>query len=212
VTDDPKDGDGRAEDGDGRAEDGGGRSVRRLIGGLPGLLTATVTLVAAALGVLFLLVPSLKPLPRDQISASLSVPTVEGAVSEMDWATRQYPGNPVGALNRLIPNGFDPKTDGLITGMVVYVRLQVNGFQHRSIKLRARAYDTSTNEVATNVNLSQIYPSAADIQIDAPSRSSVQLMFLTDLTKFPGRHFIRVEAYDDGGILSYADSPPIGIG
>jgi len=178
------------------------------MGTLPGRLTAVLTLAATGLGVLFLLVPSLRPLSRDQIDASLTVPTVETGVTELDWAARQYPTDTLGELRKLIGRPFNPKTDGVVPGMVVYVGLKTDGFQHRTIALRARVYDVRTRRPEPNSDFSTILPKAGVRRIDAPSRSSVQLLFLDDVSSL-GRYFVRVEAYDDGGILAYADSAPI---
>lgn len=196
-----------------QSQDGGSRSWREELRSLPGALKAAATLIAAVLGVLFLLVPSLRPLSRDQIGATVTVPTIEGCVSELAWVVRQYPGDdPTRKLTELIGKPFDENVNGYIRGMVVYVGLKVEGFQHRSIELRARIYDASTKNVATNANLKEIYPKADHVGVNAPSRASVQLMLLTDLTRYQGRYFVRVEAYDKNGILGYADSPTIGTG
>ncbi|HEX3872668.1 MAG TPA: hypothetical protein VHW26_00880 [Solirubrobacteraceae bacterium] len=188
-------------------------SVVRLLGPVAGSLTAVVTLIAAVLGVLFLLVPSLQPLSRSKIDASISVPTVEPDVSELRWAEHQYPrGGRAGAievLGKLLGHPYNQHTDGTVEGMVVYVRLATDGFQHRSISLRAEVYDAHTGEPPRSVDISQIYPRSGTLTVDAPSRSSVQLMLLDDVKHLSGVFFVRVEAYDDGGVLAYADSPLI---
>jgi hypothetical protein len=173
-----------------------------------GALTAAATLCTAVLGVLFLLVPSLKPLSRDKIEASLTVPTVETQVDLFDWATRQYPGRPRRELHKLLGHPYGPNDAG--AGLVVYVQLQADGFKRRAIKLRARIYDSATRRPSTDLlSGGQILPQSGRLRIDAPSRSSVQLMLLNDFSRVPGRRFVRVEAYDDGGILAYADSKTI---
>jgi hypothetical protein len=188
-------------------------SVVRLLGPVSGTLTGIVTLIAAVLGVVFLLVPSLQPLSRDKIDASITVPTVESGVSELRWAEHQYPrGGRAGAiteLGKLLGHRFDPRTDGTVRGMVAYVRLQTDGFKHRSISLRAEVYDARTGEPPRSADISEIYPRSGTLRIDAPSRSSVQLMLLDDVAQLSGVFFVRVEAYDDDGVLAYADSPPI---
>jgi hypothetical protein len=185
----------------------GRRSVRQLLGTARGALTATATLVTAVLGVVFVLVPSLRPLPRDRIEASLTVPTVEGRVDLLEWARRQFPGDPRGELQRLL--GHPYRVADAAAGLVVYVRLRAEGFKRRSIRLRARVYDARTRRPPADLDTGEIIPESGQLRIDAPSRASVQLMILDDFSRVPGRYFVRVEAYDDGGMLAYADSDVI---
>lgn len=182
----------------------GGRSLQRQLSTARGGLTATATLVTAVLGVVFLLIPSVRPLPRDKIEASLSVPTVESRVDLLEWARRQYPRDPLGELRRLLGHPYR-ETDAA-AGLVVYVRLRAEGFKRRSIRLRARVYDARTRRPPEDLDTDEIIPESGQLRIDAPSRASVQLMILDDFSRVPGRYFVRVEAYDDGGMLAYADS------
>jgi hypothetical protein len=185
------------------------RSVRRALRTVPGAIGATATLITGVLGVVFLLIPSWRPLSRDQVKASLTVPAVETNVSVVEWANRQYPGDPAGALARLI--GHKPAAeDTAYDGLVVYVSLQADGFKNRAIRLRARVYDAATQRRDPQQNPEQMtYPKAGELKIDAPSRSSIQLLLLNDFSDIGGRYFVRVEAYDDDGILAYADSDEI---
>jgi hypothetical protein len=185
----------------------GGRSTQRLLSTARGGLTATATLVTAVLGVVFLLIPSVRPLPRDKIEASLSVPTVESRVDLLEWARRQYPHDPRGELHKLL--GHPYRASDAAAGMVVYVRLHAEGFKRRSIRLRARVYDARTRRPPENLDTDEIIPESGHLRIDAPSRASVQLLILDDFSRVPGRYFVRVEAYDDGGMLAYADSDTI---
>lgn len=182
----------------------GGRSVKQVLGTARGALTATATLVTAMLGVVFLLVPSLRPLPRDKIEASLTVPTVEGRVDLLEWARRQYPGDPQGELQRLLGHSY--RDSDAAAGLVVYVRLRAEGFKRRAIRLRARVYDARTRRPPEDLDTDEIIPESGQLRIDAPSRASVQLILLDDFSRLPGRYFVRVEAYDDGGMLAYGDS------
>ena len=183
----------------------GGRSALRVLGTVRGALTATATVLTAVLGVVFLLIPSWRPLPRDRISASLSIVTLEHDVGLLDWAGRQYPGDTAKRLRRLI--GHEPtENDRSTSGLVVYVRLETDGFKRRSIRLRPRVYDAITQRPLENAEIETLYPKTRLLKIDAPSRSSIQLLLLDSLTGFPGPYFIRVEAYDDAGILAFADS------
>jgi len=189
--------------------DGGHRSIGQVLGTARGALGATATLATGVLGVVFLLVPSWRPLARDQIRASLTVPVIETRVGLLDWARRQYPGDPMGTLVRLVGHRLDAEDKGF-EGLVVYVSLQSEGFKHRAIRLRARVYNTRTQRPDGGLDPDQMaYPETSRLQIDAPSRSSVQLLLLDDFSDVGGTYFVRVEAYDDDGILAYADSRQI---
>jgi hypothetical protein len=185
------------------------KPIASAFGTLRGALTTTAGVITAVLGVVFLLVPNWKPVPRDKVRASVSIATVEQFVGLEDWAERQYPGDPHKALRRILdhePTQLDKEQSGL----VVYVRLETDGFKRRKIKLRARVYLSGTRRPPQNVDTKVIYPQAGELEIDAPSRSSIQLLYLKDLT-VPHTYFVRVEAFDDDGILAYTDSKPITI-
>jgi hypothetical protein len=184
-------------------------AVRKAFVSVSGALAGTATFIVTILGAVFLVVPSWRPLSRDKIQASLTVPAVESKLSTRGWAHRQFPGRGRAdeELRRAI--GAKPTANQLnASGTVVYVRLQVDGFKRRAIRLRARLYYADTKQPANN-GVKQAYPTN-NLKIDAPSRSSVQLLFLKDLSDLPGeKYFVRVEAYDGGGILAYADSGTI---
>ncbi len=184
-----------------------GRVIKRLLGTAPRALTAAATLATAVLGVIFVLVPSLRPLPRDKIEASLTVPTVEGQVDLAEWARRQHPRDPLGKLENLL--GHPYREADASAGLVVYVRLRADGFKRRSIRLRARVYDADTRRPPEHLDTDEIIPESGQLRIDAPSRSSVPLMILDDFSRIPGRYFVRVEAFDNAGMLAYADSDTI---
>lgn len=95
-------------------------------------------------------------------------------------------------------------------GSVVYVRVEVDGYKHRLVKLRVRLYDLKTKQ-----RLPQFPPKFDDSSratIDAPNRRSVQLMFISDLSNEGRRpEFLRVELFDSdsGRMLAVADSPAL---
>jgi len=181
------------------------KQVVKALGTARGAVTATATVITAVLGVVFLLIPSWRPLSRDKIEASVSVVALENDVPLEEWARRQYPGDPQGTLRKLL--GHAPNAnDRSVSGLVVYVRLQADGFKHRSVRLRPRVYDADTRRPPADADFQSIYPETGRLKIDAPSRSSIQLILLDSFTGIPGRYFVRVEAYDSGGILAFDDS------
>jgi hypothetical protein len=183
--------------------------VAHAIRRLPALTAGFVAFIGTALGVLFVLVPSLRPLPRDRIEASLSVPAIENHVGVKEWATRQFPKDTGRHLTELLHHRYGPH-DREGTGTIVFVRLSTVGFQHRSLNLRVVAIDPRQQAAPKDVDITTTFPLAGTLRVDAPSRQSVQLLFIDDLGYVTGVPlFLRVEAYDDHGVLAYADSSTI---
>ncbi len=135
---------------------------------------------------------------------------IENHVSVGRWAHLQYRGDERHVSRRLAGLlGHAPTArDTRPRGSVVYVRLTTDGFKRRSIKLRATLYNADTRTPSHNTRSTIEFPSAGRLGIDAPSRASIQLLFVTDLTFIDGRFFFRVTAYDGSGVLAYADSRP----
>lgn len=181
------------------------RAVVRNLGTVRGGLTATASVITAVLGVVFLLLPSWKPLSRDKIEASVTIAAIERDVSLRDWSERQFPGDPAGELRRLVGRPLGKGEDESV-GTVAYVQLRADGFKRRTIELRTRIYDARTRRPPESADFGVVYPKSGRLKIDAPSRGSVQLIMLDRFTIVPGCYFIRVEAYDKGGILAYDDS------
>jgi hypothetical protein len=178
-----------------------------MLGTVRGGVTATAGVITAVLGAVFLVFPAWRPLPRDKIEASVNVAEVEHNVGLRAWAARQFPDDPHGHLRKLL--GYDDLDRVRASkGMVLYVVLTTDGFKRRSLKLRTRVYDVATGEPA-QLEAPRLLPRASDLKIDAPSRSSVQLLILSELQGLGGRYRVRVEAYDGAGILAYGDSPVI---
>jgi hypothetical protein len=170
-------------------------------------VSALATLIGAVLGVVFLLVPGLKPLPRDRISASVAVADIENNISVGRWARLQYPKSHEDRLRQFL--GHKPKRAELqFRGMLVYVKLTTEGFKRRSVRLSAKLYDARTRRPSANTRAVNEFPESGKLKIRTPSRESIQLLFVSELSQVSGRFFLRVSAFDDSGILAYADSKP----
>ncbi len=170
--------------------------------------TAVAGLVTAAIGVLFLLVPELKPLTRDKISASVAVTDIENHVSAARWARLQYPKHHAQRLRDFLGDDASPD-DHRALGSIIYVRLRTDGFKRRSIRLRATLYNAQTRTPSRAARATVTFPDSGKLSIDTPSASSIQLLFVSDVgIAIPGRYYFRVAAFDDSGILAYADSRP----
>lgn len=188
----------------------GGPGVRRLSNVAWAMLTAVVALVGSLVTVLFTLVPSLKPDPREQIGAAISVFAVDANVTLADWAHRAYPD--WRAEYKLIFNTPTPAPDLLaVLGDVVYVRTQVDGYKHRSVTLQWSVYDAAHHTPdGGRIDYGKLVsaPPIPPLKIDSPNRSSVQLLFVPlvgELVDTP-RTFVRVELDDPQGVLAITDT------
>jgi hypothetical protein len=184
------------------------RWLSTLRGGVAGVLG----LVTAVFGVLFVVRPDLRPPSRDKVSASLEVLAVEPRVPLIEWARRQFGDGAEEKLRKLLDAERLTADERKFPGTVAYVRLQADGFKNRDVSLRARIYNAQSRRPATDIDLplQQVNGGISSIPIDAPSRTSVQLLFITDLHGIgPVKTFIRAELYDDEGMIAVADSPTL---
>lgn len=182
--------------------------LRRVSGVAWAVATALVALVASLVPLVFQLVPAWKPDPRDKVSADISVIAVEPHASLRTWLSRQYPGD-AGARERILGHKGVVPGELAFPGEVVYVRMEVSGSKGRAVRLRARLYRARQQQplVIPSGSEQNFGGRAAAVRIDAPSRSSVQLLFIDDLSQTPLPIFVRVELFNDDGILAVADSP-----
>lgn len=186
------------------------RGWRRLIGEGRTFVAAMLALVAGAVGLVFQLVPSLKPDPRENVGAAIEIFAVESGVPVSTWAKEAYSGDLGEAYERAL-GVREPEPDQLsYAGTVVYVRVEVDGYKHRTVQLRVALYDARTRQRETG-GFGQNVQRRSAVPIDSPNRRSVQLMFIPDLSSQTSREFLRVELVDaeSGSILAVADSPTL---
>jgi hypothetical protein len=182
-------------------------------------LVAVVALAGSVAGVVFTLLPDLKPDPREQISAAVSVFAVEPNVTISSWAHRAYPDSWSAEFQRIFQTKH-PRADLLTNrGDVVYVRTNVDGYKHRSVSLKWSVYDADgcrrrSGTCRLDYDRVAAAPHIPDLQIDAPSRSSVQLLFIPSIQDLqdPARTFIRIELDDAHGTLAVTDTPILRYG
>jgi hypothetical protein len=186
------------------------RGWRRLIGEGRTFVAAMIALVAGVVGLVFQLVPSLKPDPRENVGAAIEIFAVESQVPVSTWAQEAFSGDPGEAYRRAL-GVRDPDPDQLgYAGTVIYVRVEVDGYKHRTVQLRVALYDARTRQREKGAFGQNVQRRSA-VPIDSPNRRSVQLMFVPDLSSQTTREFLRVELVDaeSGSILAVTDSPPL---
>jgi hypothetical protein len=114
------------------------------------------------------------------------------------------------ATERVLGTRTPEPNELTLTGTVVYVRTEVDGYKHRAISIRVRLYVARSQRRAPT-RFAAPYRETSGARIDSPNRRSVQLLFLPDLRAEPTPEFLRVELIDaqSGSMLAVADSPEL---
>jgi hypothetical protein len=168
------------------------------------VVAAVVALATSGVALLFTLVPTLKPDPREDIGGEVAVFAVEPGVSFNDWLGRVFPDPR--DRRRIIAKAIGPKPEPSelkIKGEVIYVKSTVTGFKHRNVTLHPTVYSAATQE---EVNLRG--PDVPPVRVDAPTERSVSVLWIPSLVSgSKTRVFVRVALHDDAGaILAVDDS------
>ena len=198
-----------ANSGDGREPNSPSTGGIRGVGlGAWAILVAALAFASSLTSLVFTLVPDLKPDPRDSVLAQLTVYAVDPDVTLRDYLTAaegsgmRLPSN-LSLATRAQLNGF--------VGDVVYVRTLVDGFKHRHVRLIWRIYDARTQHVIPTLDTANLPPplrNLSDVNLDTPSTSTVQLLWISSLDGDEPT-FVRIVMYDGTRILAIADSPVI---
>lgn len=165
--------------------------INVVVAALLGFLTGGVALV-------FQLAPGLKPDPRDRVGADVAIFALEPSVTIGEWIERKFPA--AGALE-------DQHPDRQAPGELLYVRTTVDGHKHRDVSLRFNVFSARTHRLIPPERIDA--PPISTLNLSAPSERSVHVVWVPDLTLFAQDVFIRVELWDDKGILAVEDSPRI---
>lgn len=179
------------------------------------LLTAVLALASGAVGLVFDLWPDLRPDPRTTHAAEMKVLAVELAVPVDDWMRRvapdpqAYAGRRRAYLRRAFA-GLDAPTPPAVRaalsveGQLFYVRMRIEGFKRRSLRLRWSMYRADrARRLATQGSQ---HATGASVVGEAPSDTSVALVW-TPAVVVSGPVFTRFELVDDEGtMLAVADS------
>lgn len=170
------------------------------------LITSFVALAAAVISLAYQLWPQIKPDPREDVSAQLSVLAVEPEVTLRQWLERK---RATAEERAHILGTTEPGETLKFKGQVVYVRIDVSGSKGGSVRLSAQLYN-ARRQKQVSLEEDPIYARSSTVHINSPRRGSVQLLFMADLSVETELQFIRVELRSEGdGLLAVADSPPI---
>lgn len=171
------------------------------------VLTAVVALAGSLVSLAFTLVPALKPDPLDQVGAALSVFAVEPNERIDTWAKHVYGDAWRKQLAELLDVSRLEPDQLRGRGIVIYVQTQVDGYKHRSVDLTWSVHKASTGSTLDYTQLTGDAISRPHLNIDAPNRRSVQLLFIPSLQKQPLPVFVRVELVDGHETLAVTDTP-----
>lgn len=172
---------------------------RRLVTQANVVATAVLALATGAVALLFQLAPFLKPDPRDRVGADVSIFALEPNVELGEWIKRAFPPDEQGEAGREYP-------DRGAQGEMLYVRTAVDGHKHRDVRLRYAIYYAADETRVPPEDIDA--PPLRPFDLSSPSERSVQALWVPDLSGEPAL-FIRVELWDDEGMLAVADSPRI---
>ncbi len=158
--------------------------------------TALVALVASVVGLMFQLAPYLRPDPRDRVGADVAVFALEPGVKLGDWIKRGFPPE----RQEVLAKRYHDKEAG---GELLYVRIAVDGHKHRDVTLRYDVYHWSDGTRIPPEDIDG--PTLDPVGLSSPNERSVQLLWIPS---FRGERdiFIRVQLWDDHGMLAVEDS------
>lgn len=170
----------------------------------------TLTTIGAAIGVLgaistfvYNVRPDLKPDPRTDRSADVSIFAVDRGVSLDSWLRRVAPDHATYKKRRAgyVKEGVFMST----RGEVAYVDSTVKGFKRRETSISYSIYDAKTKARLPARALSDVVGSTR--KLDAPNDRAVVQLWLPPIFDPTRKFYVRVEVRDsDGNILAVADS------
>jgi hypothetical protein len=190
------------------------RPSRRPVATTVALFASVIALVTAAVGLVFDLWPELRPDPRTTRAADVSVLAVERAVPVGDWLRRDASRSEYGDrrkeyLSRAFaglgePTRAEVREALAVPGQLFYVKMRIEGFKRRSLRLRWSMYRVSGKRRLATEGLKDA--TGAELVGEAPSDTSVALVW-TPAAVARGSLFARFELIDSGGtVLGIADS------
>ena len=188
---------------------------RRFGAAMVALATALLALASASLGLMFDIKPDLRPDPRTEMSADVSVFAVERKVALDNWLRRTTPSERAYRVRRdrliasVFRDGPAPSADEIreqlaVTGQLFYVKTKIVGFKRRTLRLRWSMYGVRSQQRLPAEGLADF--TSGEIIGQAPSDSSVSLVWTPEVV-VRGECFARFEIVDPNGVvLAVADS------
>jgi hypothetical protein len=192
-----------------------GARQRRLGTAAIALATALLALASGGIGLMFDLVPDLRPDPGTKRAGALNVVTMERGVTIGDWLQRtsvspeDFRDRRDEVLRSLdVPIGDPPSPRAReqmgVEGSVFFVDTTIEGLKHSSVTLRWSVYDARTRGRVARRNLQDV--EALGLRLETPADRSVVQVWTPYITH-PGPWFVRFELRtDDGTALAVADS------
>ena len=172
------------------------------------VITSVVALIAAFIGLGFDLWPTLRPDPRTDVGADLTIVAVERNVTLRDWMRRSS-GSPEEYRRRRAEYVREAEGVGAMAfpGELAYVEVSVRGFKRRGVILNWAVYNARASE-RTTVESSMEQGQHTSVGLDAPKDEFVAELWIEPV--FGRRlYFVRAEAREpDGTLLAIADSKP----
>jgi hypothetical protein len=174
---------------------------------------AVVALVAGIVALLFTLFPSLKPFSPTNLSARVTVWTVERGVTRDQWRWRVASGDKkmyerwVKDDVKVVPEGGGAcRVLGSQPGHIVYVSVVAEGFKAHDLTLRAAMYGADTRRRIEDPQAEEYRP-LARVPVNAPTARSIEEIWIAD-PDGPKWEFARVELSDPKGHLLDVDDSP----
>jgi hypothetical protein len=150
-----------------------------------------IAVLASAIALGFSLWPALRPDPRESLAAELHVKTVERGVTLRDYLTR-----------RDLPADAGPSALRA-QGQVVYLQVLIKGRKHGELSLLQVLYNARTR---------RRIPGQGDrrdstFEADTPNDQWIYPVFVADANGWNVPVFVRLELFDRGILLAFADTP-----
>jgi hypothetical protein len=164
------------------------------------VITALLALITGAIALAFQIAPGLKPDPRDRVGADVTIFALEPGVTLGQWIQRGFPAGERAELEARYP-------DRAAVGELLYVNTAVDGHKHRDVTLRYAVYHGRRQTRIPDAAIDG--PQLDPLSLSAPNERSVQVLWVPDLRAETTPLFVRVELWDEDGMLAVSDSPQI---
>jgi hypothetical protein len=190
------------------AKPSGERSKRLSVAALVTLVGALLAALISGTNLTFELWPSLKPDPKEKVSADLEVLEMDKNVNYGDYDAR--PGRNVSTG----PDETELRND--FPGNVFYLRAHIEGFKRQSLRLIWFTYHEKTRDRSEEDEAR----SDRIFEPGSPTDTQVAQVWVKEPGHFdedgfwestPGTYFVRFELYRRDVLLAFEDSPQFSV-